>query len=524
MAFKPQGKTMYVVSELDRAWLLSEQTKLYAKSWNGPEHVFRKLWGLVTDLRNLRCAFSRVATNRGRRTAGVDGVTVRRIVAEGVEDFLTGLREEMRRAFYQPSPSRRVLIPKVGKPGQFRPLGIPTVKDRVVQAAVKNIMEPIFEADFFPCSYGFRPSRSAHGALEKLRLHLRSPRLVTHGEDGAPYQVAIEADIKGCFDNISHHGLMNRVRRRIGDRKLSRLVVAFLRAGILSESQFSPTKAGTPQGGILSPLLANIALSVVDERYARHVWARHTPTSLYHPGKINMRTTNNRGSDWRRGRPVYVTVRYADDFVILVSAPKGPDRWTRALELAHKEKAELARLLKESLNLELSATKTLVTRVTSPIQFLGHCVRVQEHRLYGWLSNTVIPKAQTLKLRETIKAMFRKPSCGQPLARLLERLNLVLRGWGNFFRHARGAKQIFNELDRYVWWTIRRWLRKKHDGTGMRQLYRRYGKRRPGRRSIHWHDGDVEAFRMQTIPVERFRLTSVRPPDFIVNAYGEPGA
>jgi len=205
-----------VAPQLDKSWLLSEQRKLHTRSRAEPGYVFRKLWGIVTDARSLRLAVARVASNRGKRTAGVDGITVRAIVRDGVDAFVEQLRAELRSGAYRPSPVRRVLIPKHGQLGKFRPLGIPTVKDRVVQAAMKSIMEPIFEADFFPTSYGFRPGKSAHGALEHLRLLLKPAKAGPDSVYRLPYQWAIEGDIKGCFDNIDHHGLMIRVRKRIG--------------------------------------------------------------------------------------------------------------------------------------------------------------------------------------------------------------------------------------------------------------------------------------------------------------------
>jgi group II intron reverse transcriptase/maturase len=337
---------MYVATDSDRSWLLSEQRKLYARSYENPTYAFRKLWGLITDPRNLRVALARVARNRGRRTAGVDGQTVRSIVhGEGAEAFLDGLRRELRSGAFKPNAVRRVLIPKPGQPGKHRPLGIPTVTDRVVQAALKNIMEPIFEADFFPSSYGFRPGTGAHAALEQLRMLLfpKGAKNASDGAEGLPYQWAIEGDIKGCFDNIDHHGLMNRIRRRIGDAKVNRLVLAFLKADILAEDIVLRGHTGTPQGGILSPLLANIALSVIDERYERYVWPRRTPSLLHDRRKIQLRAGNNRNGDRNQGRSVVMyPVRYADDFIVLVGAPPGRDQYDRAREAALAEKAALA--------------------------------------------------------------------------------------------------------------------------------------------------------------------------------------
>ncbi|WP_437751221.1 reverse transcriptase domain-containing protein [Sorangium sp. So ce1389] len=195
----PQGKATYVASEADLAWLLSKQRALHARSAENPGYTYRKLWGLVTDPANLRAAFLRVARNRGSRTGGVDRMTVRQVMAKGVDTFLSGLRSELRAGTYGPSPVRRVLIPKAGQPRAFRPLGIPTVKDRVVQAAIKNILEPIFEADFYPISHGFRPGRSVHGAMAHLRRWLEPWRAKKGGVSDIPYQWVIEGDIKGCF-------------------------------------------------------------------------------------------------------------------------------------------------------------------------------------------------------------------------------------------------------------------------------------------------------------------------------------
>jgi group II intron reverse transcriptase/maturase len=394
---------------------------------------------------------------------------------------------------------------------------------------MKNILEPIFEADFSPYSFGFRPGRGAHGALEQLRKLLRPKRTKTEAGPKIwfPYQWAIEGDIKGCFDNISHYGLMERVRRRVMDAKVNRLVVTFLKAGVLAEEQFLRTTTGSPQGGILSPLLANIALSVIDERYERHVWPRRTPTLLHDERKVQLQASLNRARDRRSaraGRIVLVPVRYADDFIVLVSAPDGPEQWERAHMAALHEKAALAKVLKETLNLELSEEKTAVTAVTSPMRFLGHHVRVQRSPKYGWISKCVIPKDRSQRLRSLVRKHFRRATCGAPLKERLDLLNPMLRGWSAYYRHAWGAKRVFSSLDWHVWLTIRRWLTNKHVHVGMRRLYGQYGWRKPGGRAWRWRDGGTIPFEMGSRRVGRYRHGWMKPADFAFNVEGEPGA
>ena len=402
-------------------------------------------------------------------------------------------------------------------PGQspaYRPLGIPTVKDRVVQAALKNILEPIFEADFFPVSYGFRPGRAVHGAIEHLKKLLRPRGKVRR----LPYPWAVEGDIKGCFDNISHHGLMCRFRRRVVDGKVNRLVLAFLKAGVLSEEQFSRSETGTPQGGILSPLLANIALSAIEEHYDRHTW----PRSYGRSGRVDPKAVRKRAQDFRRrdraqDRLVCVPIRYADDFILLVG---GPRTWedSQIEESAHEQKAILAKLLKEELSLELSEHKTLVTSVMQPMRFLGHHLRVRHHPTRGRkVSTAVIPKERSQRLRHRIKALFRRSSLGASLEDRLRLLNPLLRGWGNFYRHAWGASKVFRAVDHYVWWTIFRWLRKKHPHASTRRLRERYTWRKPGGRNLHWKDGNVQVVELARVRVGPYQMLD-RGPIYSVSA------
>lgn len=523
-ASKPPGKAMYVAPRPDWDWLRIVQRKLYARSEQQVDYVFRKLWGLVTDPRNLRMALARVAGNRGRRTAGVDGVTVGHVAKRAV-DFIAELRSELRSGAYRPSPVRRVLIPKIGAPGKFRPLGIPTVKDRVVQAALKNILEPVFEADFYPVSYGFRPGKSVHGALEHLRVLLRPKDGKDGREPRLAYQWVVEGDIKGCFDNIGHHGLMDRVRRRVGDPKVNHLIVAFLKAGILSDGSFVRSDAGTPQGGILSPLLANIALSVIEERYERHVSQRQLGPSRPGAAPPERRAAHARKYDRLHGQTIVFPIRYADDFLLLVGAPPGPGQDERARQDAQAQRAAVATLLKQQLGLELSETKTLITPVTKTFAFLGHHVVVRNNRGFARQACvTLIPKEKSHRMRERIKRLCRRNRTGQSLHDLLRDLNWLLRGWSAFYRHAWGAKRVFCSLDYYAWWSVFRWLRKKHQHASVKALKALYppSKERGVRRG-QWHHRGVTLFVTGRTRVGPYRLASARRPLFAIH-HGEPGA
>ena len=271
-----------------------------------------------------------------------------------------------------------------------------TVKDRIVQCAVKQIIEPLFEATFWHVSYGFRPGRSCHGALEHIRMAMR-PRNPAEGgkRKTFPCQWVIEGDIKGCFDHVSHYQVLERIRRRSGDRKVNRLIWSFLKAGVLAEDQFIRTDAGTPQGGNLSPLIANVALSVIEERYERWV---------HHRKKLQARRTCDgieaaslaRSNDRKSGRPVFFPIRYADDFVVLVSGSH---------EDARREKEALARYLKETADLDLSEEKTRITSVEKGFEFLGHRIRMKWDDRYGFSPRIEIPKQKVLDIRYRIKQL-----------------------------------------------------------------------------------------------------------------------
>jgi RNA-directed DNA polymerase len=267
------------------------QTKLHRWARDDPHRRFDDLFNLVADPGFLLVAWDRVRGNKGAATAGVGGQTAASIAAwKGVEVLLDELRCQLKDRSFTALPVRERMIPKAG--GKMRRLGIATVRDRVVQASLKLVLEPIFEADFLPCSYGFRPKRRAHDAIAETRL------LTSHSYEGV-----VEGDITACFDEISHPALMGRVRERIGDKRVLALVKAFLKADILGEDgALRDNDTGTPQGGILSPVLPNVALSVLDEHLAQH------------PGGPQS-TPWEREKRRRRGQPNRRLVRYADDWL-----------------------------------------------------------------------------------------------------------------------------------------------------------------------------------------------------------------
>src|SRR3954464_5593059 len=274
------------------------QTKLHRWAAADPGRRFDDLFNFVHDPATLVVAFERVAGNQGANTPGVDGLTVAWVEEfVGVPGFLDDLRSAVKAGTFRPLPVRERKIPKPGGSGKLRKLGIPVIADRVVQAALKLVLEPIFEADFEPVSYGFRPKRRAQDAIAEIHHY---------GTQG--YRWVLDADIEACFDSIDHAALMDRVRLRVKDKRVLALVKAFLKAGVLTElGESKDTHTGTPQGGILSPLLANIALAALDEHL-------HRP---WRPGGT-MSTAYLRSRRRVHGLPRWRVVRYADDFVVLV--------------------------------------------------------------------------------------------------------------------------------------------------------------------------------------------------------------
>jgi RNA-directed DNA polymerase len=447
--------------------VLHIQAKLHRWATGDPNRRFDDLYNLVCDPAVLLVGWMRVRRNKGARSAGVDGVAPRSVVF--AEMMLTGLRAELKARVFQPVPVRERKIPKAN--GKSRRLGIATARDRVVQAALKLVLEPILEADFQPCSYGFRPGRRAQDAIEEIRyLAARS------------YEWVLEGDIESCFDEISHSALLERMRRRIGDKRVLSLVKAFLKAGILGEDgAMRDTITGTPQGGILSPLLSNVALSVLDEHFTK-AWEAM--------GDFNARAYRR-----RKGQATYRIIRYADDFVVLVAGTR-----------AHAEglREEVAAAL-APMGLRLSEEKTRIAHIDEGFDFLGF--RIQRHKKRGATKRYVYTypaKKALLAVCAKLRALTRG-STNQPLAVLLDRINPILRGWTSYFKHG-ASKATFAYLGAFTWHRVLIWLRHKHKRVSWKWLRDRYLPRwRPT-------DGKAVLLNPAVVTVSRYRYRGQRIP------------
>ena len=358
------------------SWLRTLQRKLYRVAKQGFGRKFGIMHNHVCNPQTLKEAWRRVSAKKG--ASGVDRQTVAEIKAYGVGKFLAELRSELENDQYLANVIRRVYIPK-GTNGK-RPLGIPTLKDRVTQMAVKMIIEPLFEADFLECSLGFRPKRSNKEAAQLVHKYSNT------------YRWVVDVDLKNYFDTIDHETMMGLVRRRVSDRRTLRLIRQWLKAGILEDGIVTAPERGTPQGGVLSPLLSNIYLHEIDK-----LWHGNTSVKL---------------------------VRFADDMVILC---KSEAQARRVLETLRKQL--------ETLKLSLNEEKTKIRHVRETFDFVGFTYRESFSKKQGRLVRIKYPRAKSMqKIRDNIKSAVKEIPTGKDLSEVIGVVNRKLRGWAEYFK------------------------------------------------------------------------------------------
>jgi group II intron reverse transcriptase/maturase len=420
------------------------QERLHQSAKLDKQRRFHQLYDKVASPWFLEVAWQRVRANKG--APGPDGVSIESIEARGIEPFLAELAGELRERRYKAGPVRRVYIPKAN--GKLRPLGIPNVRDRVVQAAALLVLEPIFEADLPDSAFGFRPGRNAHQALTRIGLHLMGGRTEV-----------VDADLSSYFDTIAHANLLKLVARRVVDRGVLGLIKQWLRASVIEPddppgSAGRRSEQGTPQGGVISPLLANIYHACIP-----HLWER-------------------RGYARKLGGEI---ISYADDFVILLP----PARGAAALDGL--------RGICERLSLKLNEDKTrVVDALEEGFQFLGFETRKVKNPKSGKrFARTVPAKKSEQRVRDRLRELTSRWLGWKPVGEVVEEMNRVLRGWGHYFYFG-NPQQAMMRINQFAAGRLRKWLVRRRQKRGMgytqyptAKLYENYGlyrlpTRRPG--------------------------------------------
>jgi group II intron reverse transcriptase/maturase len=411
------------------------QRKLSEWATQDKEMKFFDLYHLLYDRDWLRLAHDYVKQNAGSITAGCDGINMSDF-DEKLEENLQTIKEELQSERFKPMPVRRVYIPKPN--GKTRLLGIPSIKDRIVQEALRMVLEPIFEADFSPYSFGFRPTRRTMDAIKCITWS---------AQERKKYFWIIEGDISSYFDTIHHPKLLRLVGRRIKDKKVLRLIWKFLRAGVMEKRTFRDTTLGTPQGGIVSPLLANLYLHELDRYMARY-------TALPKREKTKRRQQKEAN---------FVYVRYADDFVVLGNGRKVQVEVLRE---------ELYQFLKTTLHLELSKEKTRITHLNDGFKFLGFWIyREKGHN--GMKTKVVIPKEAMDKINQKMGLVLAIGSHQDSVASKILALNRLIGGWCRYYQYTSQASSQFAKLEYMLFWGMAHWLGRKFK-INMPEVMRRF--------------------------------------------------
>src|SRR6266852_1052027 len=417
------------------------QKKLSQQATKEPEHQFEDLYGLLCNEVWLREAAHKVLQNKGSGTPGIDGMTKSNFLGDP-DGYIRSLQEALKAKTFEPAPVKRVYIPKPNSEKK-RPLGIPILLDRIVQEALRMILEPIWESDFSLHSYGFRPNRSTYDAVAYIGGRLT-------GTSGQTYQWVIEGDIASYFDTIPHRRLIKAVKKRVADRDIRNLIWKFLRAGVMHQGTLKETLTGTPQGGIVSPLLANIYLHALDK---------------YIETKYLSLTEGQRARRRKRGKGNFLYVRYADDFVVICNGTKAE---TQAM------KKELGEFL-STMGLTLSEEKTKVTHITEGFDFLGYRVIRSIGTKGNMVPKVLVPEKAIKRFREKVRDMLAPNTTEESTSAKIQALNRLTRGWCEYYRCTSSPSWAFNQIGIELFWDFAHWLGRKYE-SNMPAIMRRFRK------------------------------------------------
>jgi RNA-directed DNA polymerase len=416
---------------MSQTMMSQKQMKLAITAQENPEYRFTNLYSLMHWDYWINCAAQAVLARPGSSTAGIDGTTRDRFKANYQEE-IKKLVESLKGKTYEPQPVRRRYIPK--SPGKMRPLGIPVLRDRIVQEALRAILDPIYETDFRPCSYGFRKGRCTMDAIAVI-MSLTGPH--------QRYYYVIEGDIKSYFDTVHHRKLLSILKRRIADKDIIDLIWKFLKAGVMEDGLFARTETGVPQGGVISPLLANVYLNEFD-KWAEKKW-QLTP---YEQQKRRKAGLGN-----------YRLARYADDFVILSND---------GIEGVKQAKQEVKDFLENELHLQLSEEKTLITHVNDGFNFLGF--HIQRGKPEGrWVVHLRPTDKAKERVKGKIKDLTSRSWTWMDEYNRMTTLNAIVKGWAEYYKHTSLLEDI-EEITRFTWFRYLEWLLKKHKGSRKHSL------------------------------------------------------
>ena len=486
--------------------IISEmQHKLATWAESDPNRRFDRLLRLIATREWLAEAARIVLASSGARTPGIDGIDKQRLQVR-LDQHLEDLRKSLLDESYRPQPVKRIYIPKTN--GKLRPLGIPTLTDRIVQRAMLMAMEPIWESDFHRLSYGFRPERSVHHAVRTVKIQLQD------GADTRRGRWIIEGDLASYFDTVHHRLLIGCVRRRVQDGRFVDLLWRFLKAGHIDRDLFTASSEGVPQGGVLSPLLSNIMLHEFDawleakylsDKARKDRWAWNFGIKLGRP--ITVREN-------RQWKPAVAYCRYADDFVVIVKGTKA-----QAEEIREECRAFLEGKLKLMLNME----KTHITHVNDGFVFLGHRI-IRKRGSHGRMSVvTTIPKEKAKgfvrRLTETLSGNHSVSTVD-----MIAGLNRQLAGWAAFYKFTDFTAYVFRRIDHVVFWKMAHWLGHKYRSRIKRLMRKWYRVPEPGKAKtwlvFGWNErGGTDGkalYRLVSSPKAQFRWRNPEENPYIL--------